>query len=241
MMGTISVPSWVIPGTYLENLRFLEDKNEVSGVELLFFIYDGEIKKMLDDEWEEILRYRERFVFTAHLPDRLLPGHRELIERLAPLSRHFIVHPGLPEDAPELAVLVNGWAAEFPRCRFLAENTGPGMIESLLPLLDKNVGLCMDTGHLLLEGTDPAAWFAGRRERTAEIHLHGVDRDRAALDGRLPDHRPIAAEAAWFKKLRPLLREFDGVINVEMFSWEEARESIAALIGKSEEKVCRIV
>jgi sugar phosphate isomerase/epimerase len=106
------------------------------------------------------------------------------------------------------------------------------MIETLLPRLDKGVGLCMDTGHLLLEGEDPAAWFAGRRERIAEIHLHGVDRDSAARDGRLPDHRPIAAEAAWFKKLRPLLEEFDGVINMEVFSWEEARKSIAAWYGK---------
>ncbi|MDR1618978.1 MAG: AP endonuclease [Treponema sp.] len=231
MMGTISVPSWVIPGTYLENLRFLEDKREVSGVELLFFLYDGKIRKMFDDEWEEILRYRERFVFTAHLPDRLLPGHRELVERLAPVSRHFVVHPGPPGEAPELASLVNRWAAEFPRCRFLAENTGPGMVQALLPRLDKDLGLCMDTGHLLLEGTDPAAWFACHRERTAEVHLHGLDRDRAALDGRLPDHRPPAADAAWFKKLRPLLDEFPGVINMEVFSWEEARQSIATFFS----------
>jgi hypothetical protein len=232
-MGIISVPSWVIPGTYLENLRFLEDKDEVSGVELLFFIYDGEIKKMFDDEWEEILRRRERFTFTAHLPDPLLPCHRELVERLAPLVRHFIVHPDPAETTGELAALVNGWAAEFPRCRFLAENTGPGLLEALLPHLDEAAGICMDTGHLLLEGADPAAWFAARRERIAEIHLHGVDRDRAALDERLPDHRPVAAEAAWFKRLRPFLEEFDGVINVEVFSWEEARESIAALQGTS--------
>jgi hypothetical protein len=232
MMGTISVPSWVIPGTYLENLRFLEDKKNVAGVELLFFIYDGEIKKMFDDEWEGISRYRERFTFTAHLPDLLLPRHRELVERIAPLSRHFIVHPGPAETAAELAALVNAWAAEFPRCRFLAENTGAGLLDVLLPHLDEAAGICMDTGHLLLEGADPAAWFASHRERIAEIHLHGVDRDRAALDGKLPDHRPIAAETAWFKRFRPFLEEFDGVINVEVFSWKEARETIAALTGK---------
>jgi hypothetical protein len=229
-MGIISVPSWVIPGTYLENLRFLEDKAEVSGVELLFFLYDGEIKKMLDDEWEGILEYRERFVFTAHLPDTLLPAHRELVERLAPFVRHFIAHPGQPEKAGELAALVNGWAAEFPRCRFLAENTGPGLLEALLPRLGEAVGICMDTGHLLLEGADPAAWFAGHSGRVGEIHLHGLDRGKAALDGRLPDHRPIAAEAAWFKKFRPLLEEFNGVINMELFSWEEALENITVFL-----------
>lgn len=226
----ISVPSWVIPGTYLENLRFLEGKDEVSGVELLFFLYDEEIKKMLDREWEGILEYRKRFAFTAHLPDPLLPAHRELVERLAPLVRHFVAHPGPPGTAAELAALAGGWAAEFPRCRFLLENTSPGLLEALLPHLDSNAGICMDTGHLLLEGADPAAWFAGRRGRTGEIHLHGVDRDKAALDGRLPDHRPVAAGADWFRRLRPLLDEFNGVINMEVFSWEEARESIAVFL-----------
>jgi sugar phosphate isomerase/epimerase len=87
----------------------------------------------------------------------------------------------------------------------------------------------MDTGHLLLDGNDPAAWFGRHRQRIAELHLHGLDREKAALDGRLPDHRPVAAEAAWFKTLRPLLEKFDGIINLEVFSWEEAEKSITAL------------
>jgi sugar phosphate isomerase/epimerase len=297
---------------------------------------------MLDAEWEGILRYRERFVFTAHLPDTILPEHKELVERLAPLVRHFIVHPGpvkraaklaelvnswaaefthcrflaentnpgllnallphlnpdvglcmdtghlllagndpaawfnehrqrvaeihlhgldrekaaldkrLPDHeelverlaplvrnfivhpgrittAAKLAELVNGWAAGFPRCRFLAENTSAGMLEALLPHLDEKVGLCMDTGHLLLDGKDPASWFSKHRQRVAEIHLHGLDREKAAIDKRLPDHRPVAAEAAWFKTLWPLLENFDGIINLEVFSWEEAEKSITAL------------
>jgi sugar phosphate isomerase/epimerase len=229
MMSIISVPSWVIPGTYLENLRFLENKKEINGVELLFFIYDEEIRKMLDTEWEEILQCRERFVFTAHLPETLLDEHEELVERLAPLVRHFIVHPGKIETAAKQAELINRWAAGFPHCRFLAENIIPGLLEALLPRLDESVGLCMDTGHLLLEGKNPAPWFLEHRQRIAEIHLHGLDREKAALDGRLPDHRPIAAEAAWFRDLWPLLENFDGVINLEVFSWEEAQGSITAL------------
>ena len=72
----LTVPSWVIPGTYADNLRFLSDKKEIEGVELLFFLYDDEIKAQLDSEWEEICRYKERFIFTAHLPESLLPPHR---------------------------------------------------------------------------------------------------------------------------------------------------------------------
>jgi hypothetical protein len=84
---TLSVPSWVIPGTYAENLRFLETKEEVRGVELLFYLYNGEVKAELDREWEGIRGCKERFVFTAHLPDEFSPSHEELVVRLAPLVR----------------------------------------------------------------------------------------------------------------------------------------------------------
>jgi hypothetical protein len=231
------VPSWVIPGTYLENLRFLEDKPEVQGVELLFFIYNDETRDQLDAEWEGIRQFADRFVFTAHLPDPLLPEHEELVNRLNPLVRNFIVHPGPPEDAHVLGALVNGWAKKYPvpSCctdlpvRFLAENTNRGMLEALLPHLDEDVGLCMDTGHLLMEGKSPADFFAKYRDRIGEIHLHGLDREKAAIDGRPVDHRPVRAEERWFGELFPLLKDFIGIINMEVFSWEEAAAGINAI------------
>jgi hypothetical protein len=131
--AAISVPSWVIPGTYLENLRFLEDKADVQGVELLFFMYDDSVRLELDAEWEGILRFRDRFVFTVHLPDSVLPEHEALVERCNPLARSFVVHPGLPENTPALAALITDWEKRYPpragsgaRRRFLVENTKPG-------------------------------------------------------------------------------------------------------------------
>ncbi|GHV77668.1 hypothetical protein AGMMS49942_24890 [Spirochaetia bacterium] len=229
------VPSWVIPGTYLENLRFLADKPDVQGVELLFFIYNGEIRDQLDAEWDGIGQFADRFVFTAHLPDPLLPEHEELVHRLNPLVRNFIVHPGPPENAPALGTLVNSWAKKCPGSsrRFLVENTNPGRLEALLPHLAGDVGLCMDTGHLLLDGKSPADFFAKHRERIGEIHLHGLDREKAALDGRLPDHRPVRATEQWFGELFPLLKDFAGIINMEVFSWEEAAAGIYTLNEES--------
>jgi sugar phosphate isomerase/epimerase len=220
-------PSWVIPGTYTENLRFLEDKKEIAGVELLFFIYDDEIKAELDSEWDEIRRYAKRFAFTAHLPEKLLPEHEELAARLAPLVRHFIVHP--PKENPAaLARLLKEWTE---RCgaRFLVENTAPGLLEALLPHLDDRTGLCMDTGHLLMEGRNPANFFKAHQERIGEIHLHGIDREQAARDGKLADHRRLRKGEAWLTELRPLLQKFRGVINLEVFSWEEAGAGIEVL------------
>jgi hypothetical protein len=242
--AAISVPSWVIPGTYLENLRFLEDKTDVRGVELLFFMYDSEIRLQLDAEWEGIALFKDRFVFTAHLPDPLLPEHEELVEKLDPLTRSFVAHPGPPEDAPALAAMLKGWEKKYPPRsgfpgapppgRFLVENTHHGRLDALLPHLEGTPGLCMDTGHLLLEDKNPAEYFRTYRDRIGEVHLHGIDREKAALDGRLADHRAVRAEEKWFRELFPLLQDFAGVINTEVFSWDEAAagmESIKLSVG----------
>ena len=229
-MSILSVPSWVITGTYTENLRFLETKKAIQGVELLFFLYDDEVKTQLDSEWEEICRYSERFVFTAHLPDPLWPAHEELVARLAPLVHHFIVHPVVENPATQARLLVQ-WAGRYGKS-FLAENTKAGLLEALLPHLETSVGLCMDTGHLLMDGRNPADFFAQYREHIGEIHLHGIDREQAAVDGRLADHRRLHGDEPWLLELLPLLKDFPGVINVEVFSWEEAKGGIEILHGQ---------
>jgi sugar phosphate isomerase/epimerase len=227
-------PSWVIPGTYAENLRFLEDKTEIRGVELLFFIYNDETKAQLDSDWAEIRRYGKRFIFTAHLPERLSVEHEELVARLAPMVRHFIVHPSARNPGAQ-AKLLSKWTERYGRskdgiCRegplFLAENVAPGLLEGLLPHLGAETGLCMDTGHLLLDGKNPVDFFAVHRGRIREIHLHGVDRKAALRDGRLSDHRRLRGDETWLTELLPLLRDYRGLINLEVFSWEEAEAGI---------------
>jgi hypothetical protein len=239
----LSVPSWVTPGTYAENLRFLENKMAINGVELLFFMYDDETRAQLDAEWESICGFRNRFTFTAHLPENLEPEHEELAARLAPLVRHFIVHPPL-ENPESRAKLVSHWAKKYgPKLSsggscpaggkaaplFLMENTFGGLFEKVLPFLGEEIGLCMDTGHLLLGGENPAAFFSRYRDRVAEIHLHSVDREAALRDGRLADHRRLRQDEAWLRELLPLLEDYRGVVNLEVFSWEEVQAGTLAL------------
>ena len=183
-MMRLTVPSWVIPGTYLENLTFLQGQPAVKGVELLFFFYDRETQSLLQKEWKGILALRNRFSFTAHLPEPLRSLHEELVEQTLPLTEHYIFHPGPPEDAPALAGLIASWMNRFDRGkhRFLVENTRPGRFEALLAYLPDEAGICMDTGHLLLEGKEPGAFYRRFKERIQEIHLHGLDYERARID-----------------------------------------------------------
>ena len=243
----LTVPSWVIPGSYRENLEFLEDKTEISGVELLFFLYDDDVKAMLDEEWDTITRLSGRFRYTAHLPDPFLPQHEELVSRLLPWVAHFIIHPYKEDESIPRDAFLNRWFPPVPpphspptptglhqggesaSTRFVFENTSPGRLESILPALPEDAPLCMDTGHLLLEGINPAEYYRRHKHRIAEIHLHGMDAAAAAQDGLLVDHRRLSPDMPWLEELSEDLKNYAGVLNIEVFSWEEASASIHAL------------
>ena len=226
----IALPSWVIPGTYLENIRFLESHEEVGAVELLFFFYDDETEALFSRERPEIEDYRHRFIFTAHLPDVLRPEHESLVEHLSPLVRHFIVHPLAGSSAEESAIFLSAWMDRYGKDRFLIENTKTSIFESFIPLLPPDTKLCMDCGHLLLEGRSPRDFFdAYGGGRIREIHLHGIDLHAATWDEKLPDHRSFPPDSPWFTALLPRLGDYSGIVNVEVFSWEEGQAGIKAL------------
>lgn len=226
----LSVPSWVVPGTYLENLRFLDGHDGIAGVELLFFLYDEGVRAELDAQADGIRAFSRRFRFTAHLPDRVEPAHEELVARLSPFVDSFVVHP--PKESSSAAAdafarLLRSWADRWGD-RFFLENTQGGRLEAVAPLLP-DFPLCLDTGHALLEGKDPAALAEAWGKRVREIHLHAVDEGAAAVDGRLPDHRPLKAGKPWLDRLLPFLASFGGVVDLEVFSWAEAAESARVL------------
>lgn len=219
----LSVPSYVIPGTYAENLRFLADKPEVDGVELLFYLWDAEVADLLNREHSEIRSFMDRFRFTAHLPDRILPEHRILLDRIADTVRSFVVHP--PADLDGLgpfADLLGAWRSEFGD-RFYLENLRTGPFERALRILS-DIPLCVDAGHILAEGGDPAERIARLRSagrRMEELHLHGLSGGA--------DHKPFGDGASWLRDLAPFLAGFDGVAEIELFDWEEARTALAAV------------
>ena len=235
----ISVPSWVVPGTYAENLRFLDDKEDVDGVELLFFLYDSDVRDLFLRERDELRARSDRFAYTVHLPDRLEAAHEELVEGTADLARSWVVHPPRDGDPEILAALIGAWRERYGD-RFYLENTVSARFEALRALLP-DAPLCLDTGHLLLEGKSPAAFAAANAGAIREIHLHGLGDGHgipglpyvAPTDGRLSDHRVFRADAPWFLELKPFLRSFAGIANVEVFSWAEA-EIIIRRIGSDE-------
>jgi hypothetical protein len=229
MNASLAVPSWVIPGTYGENLRFLADKGEITTVELLFFIYDQGVKSEFERELDEISGFKGRFSYTAHLPDPVLPDHEELIRLLDPLVKHFIVHGGDKNAADGGATVLEYFKAKFGADRFVLENTTMERFTSVEKNMSADTKICMDTGHLVLEGHSPTEYFTRFAGRISEIHLHGVDQEAAATDGILPDHRGLRGDEDWFHEIVPFLREFSGVINLEVFNWKEVQKTLFCL------------
>jgi len=90
---------------------------------------------------------------------------------------------------------------------------------------------------VLLEGRSPAGFFQSYGDRIGEIHLHGIDREQADLDGRLADHRQLRRGETWLLELLPLLARYGGVINIETFSWAEAQASIEVLAKRNGEEI----
>lgn len=218
----LSVPSYVVPGGYEHNLRWLLANTDQDRVELLFFMYDDDTRAMLRDELPAIKELSAHFSYTAHLPDRIEAGHEKLLEAIDGFCDSYVVHP--PREAAELDEfrrLLSSWRARYGAARFYLENTRLASFEAAdRELADSAFGpppVCADLGHLVLEGGDPASWLVEYGSRTHEIHIHGH------ADGK--DHSRLRGDEAWLRAVAPFLRRFDGVVEIELFSWDEADEA----------------
>lgn len=220
---TLAVPSYLIPGTWLENLRAFVDLAWIEGVELLFFAYGEDDRHILDDELPEIEALSGRFEYSLHLPDPLAPEAEDLIRLTRGFVRRYVVHPPKPSsDTRQLtswAGLLDAWRGRFGD-DFLLEYTGYEAFneaERAYPGLP----LCADYGRLLLDGFDPVAWMAERPGRIGEVHLH------AARDGK--DHAALSAQDEWLPETARFLSGTDWRVELEVFSMAGAEASARAL------------
>ncbi|HTX73337.1 MAG TPA: hypothetical protein VMC79_10970 [Rectinemataceae bacterium] len=214
------VPSYLIPGTWLENLRRLETAEWISGVELLVFSYDDDAKSILNRERHGLAACTPRFRLTLHLPDPLESRHEELLELSLPFTSSYVLHPpGSILEMERWLRLVEDWRAAYGP-KFHLENTAGATfvaVEAALP----DIELCADCGRLLLDGHDPLGWLDGRASRLRQLHLH------SAAAGR--DHLPLRAEEPWLRRLFPYLVAFAGIVELELFSLEAVERSRDAL------------
>jgi len=84
---------------------------------------------------------------------------------------------------------------------------------------DLNLRLCLDVGHLLIQGHDCPAMIDRYADATSIIHLHGVEnkRDHVALD-RLP--------LGLVSSILRSLNGFTGSVSIEVFSFNHLQTSL---------------
>ncbi|MBL8968450.1 MAG: AP endonuclease [Spirochaetaceae bacterium] len=243
----LSVPSYLEPGTWLENSRAAAGVDWISGVELLFFAYDEEARAILRRERAGLADLAGRLEFSLHLPDPLGPADEALVEATRSFVKVYVLHPPLGAGVPAAAVAGAGasaasaspeaWAELVAAWRvrygddFLLEYTGEAAFaaaEAALPGLP----LCPDTGVLLREGRSPAVFFRGVSPRVREIHLHGLAADpggAAAPGPAAKDHAPFRAGEPWLAELLGELGGYEGRIELEIFDRASAFAAREAL------------
>jgi sugar phosphate isomerase/epimerase len=89
-------------------------------------------------------------------------------------------------------------------------------------IMDFNLSVCLDLGHLMIYGYDMASAFEQYADRTAVIHLHGVEngQDHIALD-----HLSTKQTDAVMR----ILQKFRGTVSLEVFCFEHLKKSLAFL------------
>lgn len=86
-----------------------------------------------------------------------------------------------------------------------------------------SIGLCPDTGHVILGGGDPAKLVAAHGDRIPYIHLKDVDLDRGLFV-------PLGQGALDVEGVLAALREagYEGWITVELDAWDDPLEGARA-------------
>jgi len=222
------VPSWQIPGTWLENLEVLAGEAWIQGIELLFFSWDEGARRSFEAEAEGIASYRNRFAFSLHLPDPLAADAAELVAATSSFVERYVFHPWIGEPQ---STRFRDWRATleelFAACgrdRFSLEYTGAGFFAESSALFP-GVAACADTGRLVLDGVDPADWISGRITSIREVHLHGA----RSVQGVVKDHLPLTGEEPWLERLFGLVGDSDCIVDLETFSLEATKASRKAL------------
>lgn len=229
--------SYVWPDDILPNVRQLGPL--VDDVELVLFEVEDWSNLPDPGTIAELNRLAQQhdLSYTVHLPLDLALAHRPSLDKaqkvidstrqLAP--RAYVLHLDgrAVEGAPSPAVL-DRWQADalgaLQAVATMAGNAGRLCVENLenyplehfLPLLDEiAVSLCLDIGHLWLNGRDPIPLLQERLARVQVLHLHGIgERDHQSLC-----HQGMAGVAPVLELLSA--RAYEGVLTLEVFNRED--------------------
>jgi len=239
----IGTTSYIYPAGYTQNVKMLAPY--VDEIELLLFESapdslpsNHEIKKLLSLSKEFDLTYNVHLPTDISLSDpdpsirhAAVETLKRVINLTASLSPStYTLHLSYDEKGLETE-RIKKWRQRLYRSvgQFIATGINSKMIsiETLTYpiewveeiLIDFNLSVCIDLGHLMVYGFDMENVFNRYGNRTSIIHLHGVDKtdDHISLD-RLSKKN--------VDSVIRILKQFTKVVSLEVFSYDHLKASL---------------
>jgi len=240
----IGTTSYIYPDLYVPNVRMLG--TFVDEIELLLF-ESGPIAALLSKTVIAELQHLSgelNLTYNIHLPTDIAVSNPNPEQRERDIARLLKVIERVERLAPSTCTLHVPFSAEasghaaVEKWRDIVYTSLAKIVKSGVPagriaiesldypftwieniIQDLRLSICMDIGHLFIQGSDILAFFTKHADAVAIIHLHGVQNGK--------DHLPLDRLPA--DRLRPvfeILRKFKGTVSLEVFDYEYLQTSL---------------
>ncbi len=248
---TLAAPSFIYPADYVTNVKLLVPY--LDEIELLFF--DSASAADLPDEVlvQELaaLANDSDLSYNIHLPTDIDPGAQDAVirQKATDTIKYIIALTEVLEPSTYTLHLPFNTAADTYGVRSRRKRLCNSMVRLLSDGLNSrkitienlhypfiwadeiitefDLSVCLDCGHLFLMGANPESTFDQYADRITTLHLHGVanGQDHLSLD-RLTDSQVAG--------LMRILKRFNGVVSVEVFSFPHLKTSLDFLAARFE-------
>jgi sugar phosphate isomerase/epimerase len=243
----IATTSFIYPDLYVSNVKMLGPF--VDEIELLLF-ESAPVDALLSTSVINDLRHLSQDLqvrYNIHLPTDIsisdpAPDRQEqavdtllrILDQVAPLSpSSHTLHVPYPDDVHGESHLRKWQDLVYRNLEKIVITGVPAdslAIETLdypLELIEKiiadlSLSVCLDIGHLIIQGADIRSLYDQHAEIVSIIHLHGVKdrKDHGPLD-LLPDNvlDPVIER----------LKKFNGTVSLEVFNFDHLKSSLEVL------------
>lgn len=242
----IGTTSFIYPNSYVQNVKMLAPY--LDEIELILFESSPD-KRPSNDEIKTLLSLANEFdiTYNIHLPLDISLGApdpskrhfaietiKRIVDLTAPLSPStYTLHLAYDETDMETERMYRWRNRTYGSARQLISSGINGKTISIETLnypiewvedilIDFNLSVCVDLGHLILYGFDMKAVFNRYHKTISIIHLHGADNHI--------DHQPLDFLAKTnLKTILEMLKRYNDVVSIEVFSYDHLNASLKYL------------
>lgn len=240
----IGTTSYIYPDLYAPNVRMLGPF--LDEIELLLF-ESGPVASLFSKTVIADLQHLSRefnLTYNIHLPTDIAISHPNPERRERDIAKLLKVFERVEHLSPATCTLHVPFSAETSegasvgKWRDIVYSSLAKIVKSGVPaagiaiesldypftwvedvIQELKLSICMDIGHLFIQGLDILAFFTKYADAVAIIHLHGVQNGK--------DHLPLdRLPASRLKAVLEILKKFKGTVSLEVFDYNYLQTSL---------------